>query len=157
MRLKFPNLFLALMLISVLMLPGCAGLQINDNATTDALAYVSGKGMGFGINKLFPAMDAELSAAWVDMMSAAAGGEQIGSEQMLKFYNRCIGIISRRTSDPYGLIGDLATLLLIYGAQYDAAGVMVAIRPVPMPVLKFFEMGYDSGRRVARDKYAAPG
>jgi len=67
---------------------------------------------------------------------------------MILFFNNCAGIVSMHTGDQYGVIEDLAVMLTIFGAQYGPDGSLTFIKPVPMIVMKYFENGYASGRRV---------
>lgn len=139
-----------LILVGLIFLTGCHGLVLDDSATHQAIAYSAGKAMGIGINRLAPQVDADLSRSWVDLMQSGAGAEMIAPTQLRVFYNDMLQIISRQVDDPYGLIGDLGVLLMIFGAQYDEAGGLVSINPVPMAIMRMFELGYTGGRRVAR-------
>lgn len=136
-------------LIAALMVVGCAGLEISDNANSKATAYVSGKGLGFAINSVIPEVDGDLSEAWDKMIERNDGAEMVSSENILQFYNECIGIIALHTSDPYGLIADLGVLLMLFGGEFGTGGELVSIEPVPLVVLQYFSMGYDNGRMVA--------
>jgi len=135
--------------LGLILLTGCAGLRIDKTATNEVLAYGAGKAMGIGVNRLVPQVDAELSASWSDMMQRSSGKEAVDPAEILLFYNDTIAIIGLHIDDPYGLTADLGVLLRIFGAQYDAQGAMVAIQPVPLEVMLFFEDGYKNGRRVA--------
>jgi hypothetical protein len=149
------NNFLVLLtlVVTVFFAFGCATngdqIKINDSATHQVLSYASGKGMAIGINELYPDVDAELTAAWEDMMEKNKGQEMVAPEDMVYFFNDCISIIGVETDDPYGLIGDLGALLLIFGAEFSEGGQMLNVEPIPMSVLTFFGMGYANGRRVA--------
>ena len=150
----FGNVKRGLGLLVVLMFfAACAGtgvnLQVNDDNNTLAIAYAAGKAMGFGINKLVPEVDPDLTSAWSDMMKANIDNPMVSTDAMLMFYNQCLGAIALHTSDPYGLMGDLGIFLMIYGAQFDVDGNMIGIQPVPYKVLKYFELGYVGGRNVA--------
>jgi len=139
-----------LFILIPILLIACAGVQIEQTATNNAIAYSAGKAMGIGINKLYPDVDADLSEAWLDLMST--DNDIISSDEMIFFYNRCIGIIGLHTNDPYGLLGDLGALLTIFGAEFtidETQGAMVFIQPIPKIVLKYFELGYGNGKMVA--------
>jgi len=141
--------FLFLTLICALFF-GCGlNQQISDTANYQVMAYASGKGMGVAINEIIPGVDADLGDAWKDLIKNNEGNEIIPADQMVIFYNDCIGIISAKIDDPYGLIQDLSVMLTIYGAQFDESGKMTFIQPVPMNIMRYFEMGYRNGRRVA--------
>ena len=129
---------------------GCSGFQMTDSATNKVLAYASGKAMAIGIIKVRPEVDSELTSEWVAMMDRNSGNETVSSAEMLAFYNQCVSIIAGPDVDKYGLIGDLSMLLTIYGAEIDDNGSMVAIRPVPLVILKTFERGYANGRMVSK-------
>ena len=139
---------LLLFMLGVFFVFGCREVRIDDSATYQAISYSAGKAMAIGINRLVPQVDADLSAAWTDLMQSGAGQENIEPPQLLIFYNDMIQIISRHTDDPYGLIGDLGVFLMIFGAQYSGEGNLISIESVPMDVMKMFERGYISGRMV---------
>ncbi|OEU68421.1 MAG: hypothetical protein BBJ57_02330 [Desulfobacterales bacterium PC51MH44] len=137
------------LLILLVLLTGCAGMQIEETATHQAIAYASGKGMAIGINELYPQIDPDLTKAWEDMMFQAKDLDMMPVGQLMLFYSDAISIIGLHTNDPYGLVGDLGALLLIFGAQFDDKGEMIDIQPVPMSVMRWFGIGYSNGRRVA--------
>jgi hypothetical protein len=141
-------IFVAISLLAFI-ISGCGQLQIESTATNQAIAYAAGKGMGLGINKRVPEADADLSKAWVDMMAKNTGQAMISAIAMVGFYNDVLVIIALHSKDPYGLIGDLGAVLLIFGAEFNQEGNMGSINPVPMIVMKFFEIGYKNGRMVA--------
>lgn len=128
---------------------GCSGFQVTDSATNKVLAYASGKAMAIGIIKIRPEVDQELTSEWVALMDRNSGNESVSSAEMLAFYNQCVSIIAGQDFDKYGLIGDLSMLLTIYGAEIDDSGRMTNIQPVPLVILKTFEIGYANGRMVA--------
>lgn len=133
-----------------LFLTGCSGLQIEDSATNKTLAYVTGKGMGILINEKIPAADKQLSDAWVALMTTYEGQEMIPSEAIVEFYGEAVTIIaSHKIKDPYGFVTDLRVILMIYGGQFNELGELEGVNSVPTIVMKFFELGYDSGRQVA--------
>lgn len=144
--------FLVLLFISLFLSMGCQGLQITDSSTHQAMAYFAGKGVGVAINKLYPEADESLGTAWDDLIEKNKGNEEISSEDMIGFYGNCIAILGTFTGDPYGLIGDLGALLTIFGAQFDDSGKLIALKPVPMSIMKMFEMGYDNGKIVALER-----
>jgi len=136
-------------LLTLVMLIGCAGMKISNDSTTQTMAYFSGKGMGVAINTIVPDVDADLTKAWESLMARNQGVEEIPADQMIIFYNDCVGIIALHTADPYGLIQDLGVLLTIYGAQFNESGDLIGMQPVPMVVMNMFGMGYSNGRMVA--------
>lgn len=144
-----------LFLLLFVSLFGCSGFQVTDSATNKVLAYASGKLMAIGISKAIEKeiigneVDSDLTSAWVDMMERNAGNESVGSIEMVAFYNHCVSIIVGPDFDRYGLIGDLSMLLTIYGAEIGDNGQMTSIQPVPLVILKTFEIGYSNGRAVA--------
>jgi len=140
------HVFLLLLLIGLI---GCAGFEIKDSSTHQAIAYASGKAMAIGIIKIVPDADADLGTAWSDMMDRNQGLDMIPSTEILSFYNDSILILTMHAQDPYGLIGDMSAMLMIFGAEFDEEGHMKFIKPVPMPVMIIFEMGYNNGKRVA--------
>lgn len=141
----------AIVFLTVFLLSSCSSMQIEDTATHKAIAYASGKAMAIGIVKLKPEADAKLTEQWIDLMRNNLNNELVPASDMIAFYNQSILTIFNIYSDPYGLLGDLAALLTIYGAQLDDDGkTMLGIEPVPYAILEFFEMGYANGRTVAR-------
>lgn len=135
-------------LVCVIGMVACSGMQINDDAQTQAIAYASGKAMGIGINKLAPAVDKDLTRAWMNMMDRNKEIDMMPAEEILQFYGDMTGVLALHIGDPYGLIQDLGVLLMLFGAEFDIDGEMVSIEPVPMSVLRFFEMGYENGRMI---------
>jgi len=147
---------LILVLAAMALLVSCATTDgtvkqftITDEASTQAIAYGAGKGMGIAVNKIVPVVDADLGVAWKSLMERNAGKDVITSSEMILFYNECIGIIALHTEDEYGIISDLGVFLMIFGAQFDQSGNLILIQPVPMKVMQFFEMGYRNGKMVA--------
>jgi len=136
-------------LLTLILLVGCSGLKINNDSTTQTMAYFAGKGVAIAVNTIVPEVDTELTRAWKALIERNQGKEEIPADQMVLFYNDCISIISIHTADPYGLIQDLGVLLTIYGAQFNEAGDLIAMSPVPMTVMNFFGMGWGNGRMVA--------
>ena len=136
------------LVLMIALIAGCVETQVSDTPNHQALAYTLGKGMGIAVNKVVPTIDKDLSRGWMDMMTRNTANELVPPEEMLIFFNGCIGLISTQVSDPYGIIGDLGAMLMIYGAQFNPDGELIAIQPIPMSVLRFFEMGYKSGRMV---------
>ena len=136
--------------VCLILLVGCSGLQIEDTATHKAIAYASGKAMAIGIIKVKPEVDPKLTGQWIELMRANLKNEIVPPSEMITFYNKSVLTIFNIYSDPYGLLGDLAALLTIYGATLDEDNkTMIGIQPVPYAVLEFFEMGYANGRTVA--------
>ena len=148
------------LILACTILTSCAEFQkTENNAIHKTLAYASGKAFAITINKLtapcteenYDCVDANLTNAWVNLMERNGTLETIPTVEMIAFYNECVQILASPVKDPYGLMGDLSTLLMIYSAEFDNFnGYMVAIRPVPIEIMRFFEMGYDSGRKIAR-------
>ena len=147
MKLNSIRVYTVILILTAL-IAGCSGLQIQDTANHKAIAYVAGKGMGVGINKFLPKLDAPLSKSWADMMKRNESQTVVSAEEIIDFYNSTLMAISAETNDPYGLIGDLGALLTLYGAEF-ANGNLIKIQPVPMPVLQYFEYGYRSGKNIA--------
>jgi len=139
-----------ILLISFLfVMIGCAGFQLTDNATTNAMAYASGKGMGIAINTIVPEVDADLSQAYKDLMARNTGVTEIPADQMVLFYNDCLSKIALHTSDPYGLVQDMGVFMGLFGAQFNSDGNLIGIKPVPVITMDYFGMGYRNGRLVA--------
>ena len=136
---------ISIILLAVGLMASCSGLEIEENTTNQAIAYGSGKAMGAAITKLVPQVNENLAFAWDGLMARGEGLDIMPSEHILEFYAAVMGIMALETGDEYGLIQDLSVLLLIFGAEFDVDGEMTFIQPVPMSVLRFFEMGYDSG------------
>lgn len=143
-------------LIVFALIAGCTGqgeLKINNDALTNSLAYGAGKGMAIAVNKIYPAMDAELTKAWVELMDANRGKDEIPSSEMVSFYNQCMGIISPHVGDEYEVIGDLGAMLTAFGAEFETEegrGRLIVIQPIPKMTMTFFGNGWASGRRVAQ-------
>ena len=130
---------------------GCSGFQIKDDATTKLLAYAAGKTMAITVNKIKPEVDKELTNEWVMFMERNAGNEIVQPSSMIPFFNHIVMITTSYEFDKYGLIGDFSMLLSIYGGETNEVGQMTAINPVPLAILKTFELGYANGRAVARE------
>jgi len=107
--------------------------------------------MAIGINEIKPEIDAPLTTEWESMMSANAGKDEVEATVMIPFYNSCLMIVVGQEYDRYGLIGDLTMLLTIFNAELDpATKQLITIDPVPMLVLKSFELGYANGREITK-------
>jgi hypothetical protein len=119
--------------------------QIEDTPTHQAIAYGSGKAVGAAITKFAPEANEDLGKAWDNYMERGKGLDMMPEESTLMFFGEATMIVTLYTGDDYGLLQDLSVLLMIFGAEFDADNEMVSIEPVPMSVLRFFEMGYDSG------------
>lgn len=135
--------------IVALMLSGCAGWTITDDANTQAIAYASGKGVGLLVNQYTKKADAPLSTAWVNMITSNAGADPIPAEKIVAFYQEAIMLLANESKDPYGLISDLTMLLAIYGGSIGTDGKLVLAQPIPLKVAKAFELGYKSGKSAA--------
>jgi len=142
--------FILLLMVACYLI-GCAGgFEIKDDSKTQLLAYASGKTFAITINKRVPHLDEPLSNAWINYMNSIGNNSEADVQTTLGFYNEVVQILGEPIDDPYDLIGDLAMLLSLYGAQFDeTSGIMIVIQTVPREILKFFEMGYSSGRKVA--------
>ena len=130
----------------------CAGLQdvkIDENARNQAIAYASGKAMGIAITKIEPNLNEPLGAKWDAMMAKAGAEPMMSPENIIVFFNEALAVIAVEVGDKYNLIGDLSVLLMIFGAEYDSEGNLISINPVPVSVLNFFSIGYDSGVKLA--------
>lgn len=138
-----------IVLIIALVFIGCSGLQISDSASDKTIAYVAGKGIGFSVNDLYPQLDAELSATWVEMMEAHKNNSVSSYDYFLDWYNSTIQVIALEFNDPYGIVSDIATLMALFGAEYNDQGELINIQEIPYETLLYFEMGYQSGRSLA--------
>jgi len=136
-------------ILPLLLLLGCAGQQImpiTETANNQAIAYSAGKLAGMGILKIAPVSDKELQEVFDKMMERNKDVDIIPSTEIVNYFNESVMVLTRYTKDPYGLISDLSVILMIYGAQFDEAGNLFEIMPIPKSVVRFFGMGYDSGR-----------
>lgn len=148
MKTSIQSALIAILILTVL-IAGCSGLQIQDTANNKAIAYVAGKGIGLSINKFYPKLDVTLSTAWSDMMDRNAGQDVVSAEEIMDFYNSTLMALSTVTKDPYGLIGDLGALMTLYGSSFSGSGELIAVKPIPMEVLRYFEYGYKGGKNIA--------
>lgn len=129
---------------------GCSGMQITGDTNNQAMAYLAGKGMAIGIYKVAPKSAPPVEQAWMDMLGRSFGLAEIPAVEMQGFFNEVLlKQIPTLKDDPYGLSGDLAFFATLYGAQFNPAGGMVAVQPIPMIVAKAFQAGYEGGRSVA--------
>lgn len=139
-----------ILLITLITFISCS-LQVQETPINKAVAYTSGKALAVSINYLAPEADPGLTSAWVDLMERNEGLPEIPPSEMILFYNTCVSIVASSIKDPYGILGDLSTLLIIFSAEFDgSSGQMISINPIPTDIMKFFGKGYDSGRKVAR-------
>lgn len=138
------KLFTTILLV-VGLLFGCSGLEIEDTPTHQAIAYGSGKAVGAAITKFAPEANDDLGKAWDNYVERGKGLDMMPADSTLMFFGEANMVVALHVGDDYGLLQDLNVLLMIFGAEFDADGEMVSIEPVPMSVLRFFEMGYDSG------------
>ena len=135
-----------ILIICLVVTVGCAnGLQVDDTASHKAIAYAAGKAMGITITKIEPDLNEPLGEKWDKMMDKPASDGMMASEYILAFYSEALMVLGSHVGDKYGLIQDLSVLLVLFGAQYSEQGDLIAIEPVPVSVLEFFAMGYDSG------------
>ena len=137
---------MAVAVIALFALTGCAGWNVPDDANTQAIAYASGKTVGALVNKFAPKADQPLGEAWVSMMTSNAGADPIPAASIVAFYQQAIVLLAAQSQDPYGLISDLTMLLSIYGGFLTSEGNLVLAQPIPLRVVKAFELGYKSGK-----------
>jgi hypothetical protein len=138
-----------LAMVLLLALSGCSGMQLTGDTNNQAMAYLAGKGMAIGIYKVQPKAAPPVEQAWMDMMGRSYGLAEIPAAEMQLFFNAVLlKNIPTMKNDPYGLSGDLAFFLTLYGAQFTD-GNMTAVKPIPMIVAKAFQAGYEGGRSVA--------
>jgi hypothetical protein len=137
---------MAVAVLALFALTGCAGWNVPDDANTQAIAYAAGKTTGALINKFAPKADAPLGIAWVSMMTSNAGADPIPAERIVAFYQEAILALAAESNDPYGLISDLTMLLSIYGGFLTSDGNLVLAQPIPLKVARAFELGYKSGK-----------
>lgn len=138
--------------IGIMMFQGCTNgksLVIRDNQTHKTVAYFAGKGMGFGVNHYLPQIDADLTREWEYVMQKNSHNDFVPPEDMLGLFNSFISIASVYSEDPFGLVGDLGVMTMIYGAEFDDSGKMTRVDPVPMVTMRLFGMGYANGKRQA--------
>ena len=141
---------IVILLAMVALVAGCSGMQITGDTNNQAMAYLAGKGMAIGIYKVQPKAAPPIEQAWMDMMGRSYGLAEIPAAEMQGFFNNVLlKQIPTLKNDPYGLSGDLAFFATLYGAQFNPAGGMVAVQPIPMIVAKAFQAGYEGGRSVA--------
>ena len=139
----------ALMAVMAL-ISGCSGMQITGDTNNQALAYVAGKGMAIGVYKVQPKAAPVIEQQWMDMMGRCSSLPEIPAAEMQGFFNNVLlQQIPKLKDDPYGLSGDLAFFATLYGAQFNPAGGMTAVQPIPMIVARAFQSGYEGGRSVA--------
>jgi hypothetical protein len=141
-------------LIAVLMvvglLAGCSGIQLSGSTNNQAMAYLAGKGTAIGVYKVQPKSAPVIEQAWMDMMGRCYGMTEIPAAEMTGFFNDVLlKQIPQLKDDKYGLSGDLAFFLQLYGAEFADSGAIVKLNPVPMVVAKAFQAGYEGGRSVA--------
>ncbi len=137
-------------LFCILILSGCSGFQVTGDSNNQAMGYLAGKGMAIGIYKVAPKAAPPVEQAWMDMMGRCSTMTEIPAAEMQGFFNSVLlKEIPTLKNDPYGLSGDLAFFATLYGAQYNPAGEMVAVQPIPMVVARAFQVGYEGGRSVA--------
>jgi hypothetical protein len=85
------------------------------------------------------------------MMERNEGKAEITPEEVILFYNKCLMLMTRYTDDPYGLVGDLGYFLTIFGAEFaEENKTMIGVQPVPMILMKDFEIGYAYSRMLVK-------
>jgi len=140
-------------LFPIVILIGCAGLQLNDDAAGNSIGYFSGKGVGIAVNTGAPNSVDALEKNFDEFMARNAGNELVPPEETLALFNSSVGILTVEVADPYGLISDLTFLISQFGGQIvpvpGETPVLEGVQPIPLKVFKSFEFGYDSGKRVA--------
>jgi hypothetical protein len=141
---------LAVVLMLMVALTGCAGWTVTGDANTQAISYGAGKGIGAAVNKYAPKADEPLSLAWSDMMTANAGADPIPADRIMAFWQQSVVLLGQQTKDPYGLISDLTMVISIYGGSVTD-GKLVLAQPIPLAVAKAFELGYRSGKSAVKN------
>lgn len=137
--------------VCVLLL-ACTGIQINESAGYQAIAYASGRAMGLAINKISAELDGVLTDRWGRFMDQNTTA-MIPPEETLQLFSDFSMQVVLHIDNPYGLLGDLAALLSIFGAEYDEDGELVNIQPVPKIVFMQFGNGYAASRaQIQREK-----
>ena len=147
-------------IFAIFLMAGCSGMDLNvsDDSTSQVLGYATGKamGVGFGVmvrnGTISQVTEDRLNELWDNMMTDNAGADPVPSETVMQFFNHSLFILTGEITDPYGLIQDLGVLLTIYGAQYDDAGNMIGLQPVPLKVMQMFAFGYDNGYKVGYEQ-----
>lgn len=132
----------------------CTGTQIKDEPLYMSLAYGAGAGIAGAVINLVPDSDSQLGRYWNEMMQKTGENEAVSSEDLALFYNQSLLTFAGYTNDPHGVIQHLSALTLIFGAQFNEAGQMTFIQPVPVNVMKWFQTGYITQRRIELAKIA---
>jgi len=146
---------LIMVLFPVLIMVGCAGFQLKDDAIGNSTGYFAGKGLGVAINQAAPGSVAELEKNFDAFMARNINAPDglVPPSETLDLFNSSVGILTLEVADPYGLISDLTFLISQFGGQLveipGETPVLQGIEPIPIQVFKSFEFGYDSGKRIA--------
>ena len=139
----------ALLIVSIFMLAGCAGFQLENTPTGNSIGYFAGKGVGVAVNEITPAAVPELEAKFDEFTARTIGLDMIPPDESIKLFNDLTFVLSKQANDPYGLLNDLTFLMGQFGAQFKMEGeqkIMTGIQPIPRAVYLSFESGYDSGK-----------
>lgn len=142
-----------LLIMAMLVMVSCTGMTTSDmpissDAVSKAVCYAAGKGMGYGINKLSPEADKELGGAWKNFMERVSPMQTVPSDEVIHLYTELTMILSSHVNDPYGLLGDLSAMLMIFNAEFSGEGTLIKIDSVPVIYLRLFELGYIGGKRI---------
>ena len=142
---------ITLLIVSIIMIAGCAGFQLEDTPTGNTVGYFSGKGVGVAVNKFTPKSVPELEKRFDEFTAATMGMEMVAPDDSIKLFNDLVFILAKQTADPYGFINDLSFLMTQFGARFKinpdgSKGAMTGIQPIPRAVYLSFESGYDSGK-----------
>ena len=147
---KLKSCFFMLMILAAFVVSGCSGFQLSSDTNHQAMAYLAGKGTAVAVYKISPKAAPPIEQGWMDLMGRCNLMTEIPAAEMQQFFN---GIMLKNVpamkGDPYGLAGDLAFFSTLYGAQFNPAGEMVMVQPIPMVTARAFQIGYEGGRSVA--------
>ena len=130
----------------------------SDNMVSVIGAMAAGDGVGYMLNKHAPNSVDQCEAAFDKLMQDTIVDnvpiDPIPSENMIRYYNESLAIISKEYKDPYYITSYLGALMTQLGAQYTPGPdpTVIAMQPVPRPLMLSFENGYDIGKRRWEDK-----
>lgn len=145
--------------------PNGKSLVIPDDANTNTVAYLTGRGSYFGaaeVSDHFLKVSArremfdELEARYKTFLDNTISLQTIPSEESVKLFNDLIAIMAGYVDDPYLLLADLTFLLQQYGAVFVKAvsdenpDMMTAIQPIPRSVYVNFDLGWHVSARVKK-------
>jgi len=144
---------ISVLLLSLVLLASCAGLELKDDAIGNSTAYFAGKGMGVAIYEGAPESMKALESNYDAFMLRNAANEMVSPDEVMGLFNDSIAILTLEVADPYGLISDLTFLISQFGGQLIPVAnenpILQGLQPIPLAVFKSFEWGYDSGKRIA--------